>query len=172
MVGDGPGAADTASEEYVGLLLRELGATIMDKSSGAGGSIDPRRVRAVGGLTSIFFGGGTPSLTSPPLVQRVVGALTEAFGLAENAEVRVCLYKAGHAPINYRSLLRVPQQPHGQRTSSEQISMEMDPGTFDLPRLQAFVQECGVTRVSMGVQAFDAGLLAACGRAHRWGGAV
>lgn len=46
--------------------------------------------------------------------------------------------------------------------------MEMDPGTFDLPRLQAFLQECGVTRVSMGVQAFDAGLLAACGRAHRY----
>lgn len=81
VVGDGQGAADAASEEYVELLLRELKATIS-------GGIDPRRIRAAGGLTSVFFGGGTPSLTPPVSVQRVVGALEEAFGLAEGAEVR------------------------------------------------------------------------------------
>lgn len=32
-------------------------------------------------------------------------------------------------------------------------------------RLQEFL-DLGITRVSMGVQSFDAGLLAACGRAH------
>lgn len=83
VVGDGRRAADAASEEYVELLLRELKATIS-------GGIDPRRIRAAGGLSSIFFGGGTPSLTPPVLVQRVVEALEEAFGLAEGAEVR-CL---------------------------------------------------------------------------------
>lgn len=113
MVGDRPGAADAASEEYVGLLLRELEATISPTpSSGRGAtsdegpssssslpsSIDPARIRAAGGLTSIFFGGGTPSLTPPHLVRRVIAALEAAFGLSPDAEVRgdecVCLFGA------------------------------------------------------------------------------
>jgi len=86
-VGDRPGAADTASEEYVALLLRELKATTSN-----GGGIDPARIRAAGGLTSIFFGGGTPSLTPPRLVKGVIEGLERAFGLsAEGCEVRIAL---------------------------------------------------------------------------------
>ncbi|MGG6292813.1 radical SAM family heme chaperone HemW [Leptolyngbya sp. AN02str] len=46
-----------------------------------------------------------------------------------------------------------------------EISMEMDPGTFDLAQAQGYVA-AGVTRVSLGAQAFQADLLAACGRTH------
>jgi putative oxygen-independent coproporphyrinogen III oxidase len=46
-----------------------------------------------------------------------------------------------------------------------EISIEIDPGTFDLAKLQGY-QAAGVNRVSMGVQAFQAELLAACGRTH------
>lgn len=35
-----------------------------------------------------------------------------------------------------------------------EVSMEADPGTFDAQRLRAYMDE-GVTRFSMGVQAFD-----------------
>lgn len=46
-----------------------------------------------------------------------------------------------------------------------EISMEIDPGTFDRSQLQGY-QRAGVNRVSLGVQAFQPELLAACGRAH------
>ncbi|KAM7273511.1 hypothetical protein ACFE04_028175 [Oxalis oulophora] len=46
-----------------------------------------------------------------------------------------------------------------------EISMEMDPGTFDARKLKGFM-ELGVNRVSLGVQAFQDELLKACGRAH------
>jgi oxygen-independent coproporphyrinogen-3 oxidase len=46
-----------------------------------------------------------------------------------------------------------------------EISMEMDPGTFDRDKLQGYVA-AGINRVSLGVQAFQAELLAACGRTH------
>ncbi len=46
-----------------------------------------------------------------------------------------------------------------------EISMEIDPGTFDLAGLQAY-QQAGINRFSFGTQAFQAELLAACGRAH------
>jgi putative oxygen-independent coproporphyrinogen III oxidase len=46
-----------------------------------------------------------------------------------------------------------------------EISMEIDPGTFDLVQLQGYLQ-AGVNRVSMGVQAFQDHLLQLCGRSH------
>ncbi|KAG2601198.1 heme chaperone HemW-like [Panicum virgatum] len=46
-----------------------------------------------------------------------------------------------------------------------EVSIEMDPGTFDAARLRELVG-VGVNRVSLGVQAFQDDLLRACGRAH------
>lgn len=46
-----------------------------------------------------------------------------------------------------------------------EISMEIDPGTFDLQQLQGY-QHLGVNRVSLGVQAFQEELLQRCGRSH------
>ncbi|XP_021719932.1 uncharacterized protein LOC110687600 [Chenopodium quinoa] len=46
-----------------------------------------------------------------------------------------------------------------------EISMEMDPGTFNADKLRDFLG-LGVNRVSLGVQAFQEELLKACGRAH------
>ncbi|MBE9062978.1 radical SAM family heme chaperone HemW [cf. Phormidesmis sp. LEGE 11477] len=47
-----------------------------------------------------------------------------------------------------------------------EITMEMDPATFDLEHLQGY-QSAGVNRVSLGVQAFRDELLAAAGRFHQ-----
>ncbi len=46
-----------------------------------------------------------------------------------------------------------------------EISIEMDPGTFDLPQLHGYIKR-GINRVSLGVQAFQDELLAVCGRSH------
>lgn len=47
-----------------------------------------------------------------------------------------------------------------------EISIEMDPGTFDWEKIQGY-RATGVNRVSLGVQAFEDELLALCGRSHR-----
>ena len=52
--------------------------------------------------------------------------------------------------------------------SNAEISMEIDPGTFDLAQLQGYLQ-VGVNRVSIGVQAFQDELLQLCGRSHTVG---
>ena len=41
----------------------------------------------------------------------------------------------------------------------------MDPGTFDDAKLDGYLRS-GVTRVSLGVQSFDADVLKLAGRAH------
>ena len=50
-------------------------------------------------------------------------------------------------------------------SDSAEISMEVDPGTFDLTQLQGY-RSTGVNRVSLGVQAFQPQLLKDCGRSH------
>ncbi len=50
-------------------------------------------------------------------------------------------------------------------SATAEISMEIDPGTFDLVQLDAYVAG-GVNRVSMGVQAWQDELLQLCGRSH------
>jgi putative oxygen-independent coproporphyrinogen III oxidase len=52
----------------------------------------------------------------------------------------------------------------GIATGAE-ISMEIDPGTFDLIQLQGY-RQAGVNRVSIGVQAFQDNILQLCGRSH------
>jgi putative oxygen-independent coproporphyrinogen III oxidase len=82
-------------------------------------------------LQTVFFGGGTPSLLSPPQLVQILEAIDRHIGVSPNAE----------------------------------ISMEIDPGTFDLEQLEAYAA-AGVNRVSMGVQAWQDELLQLCGRSH------
>ncbi|KAG5617949.1 hypothetical protein H5410_017773 [Solanum commersonii] len=49
--------------------------------------------------------------------------------------------------------------------SDAEVSIEMDPGTFDAEKLKDLMK-LGVNRVSLGVQAFQEELLRSCGRAH------
>jgi putative oxygen-independent coproporphyrinogen III oxidase len=49
--------------------------------------------------------------------------------------------------------------------SDAEISMEIDPGTFDRDRLLGYLA-AGVNRFSLGVQTFDEQLLKLCGRSH------
>ncbi|TVQ10807.1 MAG: coproporphyrinogen III oxidase [Leptolyngbya sp. DLM2.Bin27] len=72
------------------------------------------------------------------------------------------------------SLLSVPQleqiltqldRRFGIAPTAE-ISMEMDPGTFDLAHLQGYLA-AGINRISLGVQALDDATLESCGRYHR-----
>lgn len=62
-------------------------------------------------------------------------------------------------------LLTVLARRFGIAANAE-ISMEIDPGTFDLSQVQGYAA-AGVNRISLGVQSFQADSLQACGRTHR-----
>ncbi len=47
-----------------------------------------------------------------------------------------------------------------------EITIEMDPGTFSLEKLQS-LKQVGFNRISLGVQSFDDDILASIGRVHR-----
>jgi oxygen-independent coproporphyrinogen-3 oxidase len=82
-------------------------------------------------LTSIFIGGGTPSLFSPDSIDALLAGVRARLTLEPDAEV----------------------------------TLEANPGTVEAARFRGF-REAGVNRISIGVQSFDAGMLAALGRIH------
>jgi putative oxygen-independent coproporphyrinogen III oxidase len=82
-------------------------------------------------LSSLFIGGGTPSLFSPESIDRILSGVRARLTLEPGAEV----------------------------------TLEANPGTVEAARFKGF-RAAGVTRISVGVQSFDDGMLKALGRIH------
>ena len=70
--GLGTEQAQDSMSDYVDLLLREVAATARLNWAP---------------LRSVFFGGGTPSLIRPALLERILEALEARFGIAAGAEI-------------------------------------------------------------------------------------
>ena len=68
------------------------------------------------------------------------------------------------SPEQLQRILNLLDHQFGM-TSNAEISMEVDPATFDAPQIQAY-RAAGVNRVSLGVQAFQRELLQIAGRSH------
>jgi putative oxygen-independent coproporphyrinogen III oxidase len=115
VVGDKGKSASVMIENYLAALIKDIQLTQSFEQP----------------LKTVFFGGGTPSLLSPPQLKQILTAIALKFGIADDAE----------------------------------ISMEIDPGTFNRDRLLGYLA-AGVNRFSLGVQTFDEELLKICGRSH------
>ena len=89
-------------------------------------------------LASIYFGGGTPSLLDPLVVQRLV------------ARARAAFRQAG---------------AHADGRPRPEVTIECNPASAEMERLAAFAR-AGVNRVSLGVQSLDDATLRALGRRH------
>ena len=88
-------------------------------------------------VSSIFFGGGTPSLLDPQDIDRLLETVSRCWAVASEVE----------------------------------ITVECNPEDVD-SRWAAACLDAGVNRLSVGVQSFDSGYLAAIGRCHRPGKAA
>ena len=82
-------------------------------------------------LTTLYCGGGTPSMLSPTHLKLLFSGLREIFDMSELKE----------------------------------LTFEANPATFDLTKAKLF-KELGITRISLGIQSFDNGVLKTLGREH------
>ena len=82
-------------------------------------------------FTSIFIGGGTPSLFSPAGIEKLLTAVENLAGFASDIE----------------------------------ITLEANPGTFELEKFSAF-RTAGINRLSIGIQSFQQPFLEKLGRVH------
>jgi len=107
---------------------------------------------------------------SPTITQYVQTLIREISATPVSGQALQTVFFGGGTP----SLLSVAQvalilnaidDKFGIAPTAE-ISMEMDPATFDLAQVQGY-RAAGVNRVSLGAQAFEDSVLAAAGRFHR-----
>lgn len=110
---EGPGSASIKS--YLCILHREI-------------SLSPEGPP----LSTVYIGGGTPSLLSPEQISSLLRHLESRFGFQCGVE----------------------------------ISLEIDPGSFNFLDLQGYL-EAGINRVSLGGQSFEDNVLEQLGRSHR-----
>jgi putative oxygen-independent coproporphyrinogen III oxidase len=61
--------------DYIDAICREIVAT--------------KRINDSGPLKTVFFGGGTPALTSPALLEQILKKLDKNFGIAGDAEISI-----------------------------------------------------------------------------------
>ncbi|AUB40894.1 hemN, oxygen-independent coproporphyrinogen III oxidase [Nostoc flagelliforme CCNUN1] len=105
---------------------------------------------------------GTISQYVEVLCQEI--AITPAFG-----QPLKTIFFGGGTPslLSIEQLQRIVTEleKHFGIASGAEISMEIDPATFDLAHIAGY-RNVGVNRVSLGVQAFQAELLQRAGRSH------
>ncbi|MDZ7994849.1 MAG: radical SAM family heme chaperone HemW [Nostoc sp. EfeVER01] len=105
---------------------------------------------------------GTISQYVEVLCQEI--AMTPAFG-----QPLKTIFFGGGTPslLSIEQLQRIVTEleKHFGIASGAEISMEIDPGTFDLAHIAGY-RSAGVNRVSLGVQAFQEELLQRAGRSH------
>ena len=107
--------------------------------------------------------------TSGTISQYVELLCQEIAATATFEQPLVTIFFGGGTPSllsseQLQKILDVLRERFGIAANAE-ISMEIDPGTFDLFHLQGY-RDAGINRVSLGVQAFEENLLQACGRSH------
>ena len=109
-------------EAYVSALLKEIMSYQKDKTFD-----DEYQV------TSVFLGGGTPSLLTERQITDIFDVLKETFSLLPDAE----------------------------------ITIEANPGTVTASKLQCY-RNCGINRISFGLQSTDNEALGLLGRIHTY----
>jgi putative oxygen-independent coproporphyrinogen III oxidase len=104
------------------------------------------------------------------MVEEYLAALIKEIQLAPSAKQPLkTVFFGGGTPslLSAKQLGRILKEIalHFGITTDAEISLEIDPGTFDRDQLLGYL-EVGINRISLGVQSFDEKLLKVCGRSH------
>ncbi|EFA75993.1 hypothetical protein PPL_10571 [Heterostelium album PN500] len=132
---DGPHVDHSAMKQS---FLTELNQ-IVKKYYGENGSDLPK-------LTSIYFGGGTPSLAPVDTITSIVNESLKLFN------------------VDRQQLLQ--QHQNDNHDHSLEITLEVNPDKIDIDKLSDFKNHSLINRVSLGVQAFNDKDLKFLGRTH------
>ena len=136
-----------------------------DKPNGQGVSPD-RRLTTTGDATASRASQRAASV----MMEEYVTALIEDIKLTPSVKqpLETVFFGGGTpsllSPHQLKQILQTIAWYFGIANDAE-ISMEIDPGTFDRERLLGYL-DAGVNRFSLGVQSFDDELLKICGRSH------
>ena len=131
-------------KKYVECVKKEIGKYARENRIMSEHGLEPKYV-----IKTIYIGGGTPSLIDEEYIEDILKSIRENFEITSNLEEN---YEAQAEEIkNYNSQIETP--------------LEVNPGTVTKEKLQKYL-ECGINRLSIGLQAVQDNLLKEIGRIH------
>lgn len=131
-------------KKYVECVKKEIGKYARENRIMSEHGLEPKYV-----IKTIYIGGGTPSLIDEEYIEDILKSIRENFEITSNLEEN---YEAQDEEIkNYNSQI--------------ETTIEVNPGTVTKEKLQKYL-ECGINRLSIGLQAVQDNLLEEIGRIH------
>ncbi len=131
-------------KKYVECVKKEIGKYARENRIMSEHGLEPKYV-----IKTIYIGGGTPSLIDEEYIEDILKSIRENFEITSNLEEN---YEAQDEKIkNYNSQI--------------ETTIEVNPGTVTKEKLQKYL-ECGINRLSIGLQAVQDNLLKEIGRIH------
>lgn len=131
-------------KKYVECVKKEIGKYARENRIMSEHGLEPKYV-----IKTIYIGGGTPSLIDEEYIEDILKSIRENFEITSNLEEN---YEAQDEEIkNYNSQI--------------ETTIEVNPGTVTKEKLQKYL-ECGINRLSIGLQAVQDNLLKEIGRIH------
>lgn len=131
-----PADEDTQTR-YVQALIREL-------------TYWQEKIQGQYEISSVFIGGGTPTVLSPRLLEQLGTAIREML-----------------MQINGDSVLELKSEQDGHWTTDVEYTMEANPGTLTKEHV-AVLKQMGVNRISLGLQSAQDHELRRLGRIHTY----
>lgn len=111
-------------------------------------------------VTSVFFGGGTPSILEGEVIAEIMEVLREKFEISSEGK------GSGKMTMAQRTR-EVREQAKNMTFPKIEITIECNPGTLTLEKLKLY-RECGINRLSIGLQSAENAELKLLGRIHTW----
>lgn len=131
-------------KKYVECVKKEIGKYARENRIMSEHGLEPKYV-----IKTIYIGGGTPSLIDEEYIEDILKSIRKNFEIISNLEEN---YEAQDEKIkNYNSQI--------------ETTIEVNPGTVTKEKLQKYL-ECGINRLSIGLQAVQDNLLKEIGRIH------
>lgn len=134
-------------------------------------------------VSTVFFGGGTPSILPPELTEKILHAVHEKFDFVrggyersrggkrsvrqQDADDRLENPSGKTFPYGETGRISGQDQEIGCAQELPEITIECNPGTADEKKLTAW-RRMGINRLSLGLQSADNEELRCLGRIHTW----
>lgn len=110
-------------------------------------------------ISSVYFGGGTPSILPAELFVRIMETLEKNFSLGNTKK------KIDKKMLLFSRFRTNPSKLMKRPPDMTEVSVECNPGTLDRKKLKAY-RRAGVNRLSFGLQSAEPEELKTLGRIH------
>lgn len=153
-------------KKYVECVKKEIEKYARENRIMSEHELEPKYV-----IKTIYIGGGTPSLIDDEYIEDILKTVRENFEITSNLaedyttqdkEIKNC--KEKKKEISKENLENDFEKQKNYNSQIE-TTIEVNPGTVTKEKLQKYL-ECGINRLSIGLQAVQDNLLKEIGRIH------